>query len=266
MDSYVHGYSNKEARRLADQANTLAEILLSNIKFPKKSRILEPGCGIGAQTLHLAENNPETQFLSFDLSRKSISRAKVQQVRKNLSNVHLEVASIYDLPYADNSFDGTFACFLLEHLPDPVLALQNLRKVLKPGSPIIAVEGDHGSYFCHPRSQAANYVVQCLIAIQAHKCGNALIGRSLYPLLDSAGFKKICVVPKIVYVDSSKPDLVEGFTRKTFIAMAEGVKEDALALELIDKKTWDQGIRDLHRTTHKDGTFCYTFFQASAVK
>jgi hypothetical protein len=70
----------------------------------------------------------------------------------------------------------------------------------------------------------------------------------------------------MVYVDSSKPDLVEGFTKRTFIAMVEGVKEQALSLGLIDRKTWDKGIADLYRTTEKDGTFCYTFFKGKGMK
>jgi hypothetical protein len=55
-----------------------------------------------------------------------------------------------------------------------------------------------------------------------------MIGRELYPLLHDAGFKSIHVSPRMVYVDSSKPDLVEGFTKKTFTAMIEGVRESAL--------------------------------------
>ena len=52
-----------------------------------------------------------------------------------------------------------------------------------------------------------------------------MIGREIYPLLKNSGFKNIQVSPKIVYVDSSKPDLVEGFNKKTIIAMVEGVKD-----------------------------------------
>lgn len=48
--------------------------------------------------------------------------------------------------------------------------------------------------------------------------------------------------------------------------MVEGVKEEALALGLTDEKAWHQGIAALNRTTLRDGTFCYTFFQAIALK
>jgi hypothetical protein len=96
--------------------------------------------------------------------------------------------------------------------------------------------------------------------------GNALIGRQVYPLLKAAGFHSIKVTPRMVYVDSSKPDLVEGFTKNTFIAMVKGVKERAIKLNMIDEVTWEKGIKDLYRTTSRDGTFCYTFFKATALK
>jgi hypothetical protein len=59
---------------------------------------------------------------------------------------------------------------------------------------------------------------------------------------------------------------VDGFTRKTFIAMVEGAEEPALRLGLINKAAWDEGITDLKRTAENDGTFCYTFFKAVARK
>jgi ubiquinone/menaquinone biosynthesis C-methylase UbiE len=266
MGIYVHGYSTTEADRLADQANTLAELLHSGIKFSPGSRVLEAGCGIGAQTVHLAKNNPDVQFISFDSSQKSIDSARKKVADEGLRNVKLEVADIYNLHYSAGSFDYVFVCFLLEHLHDPLRALLGLKEVLKNGGGIVVIEGDHGSYYCHPKSPAADRVVQCLIDAQAHKKGNSLIGRQLYPLLVSAGYHEARVFPRMVYADASKPELVEGFTKKTFIAMIEGVKEEALSLGLSNEELWDQGISDLYRATREDGTFCYTFFQATGIK
>ena len=70
----------------------------------------------------------------------------------------------------------------------------------------------------------------------------------------------------MVYVDASRPQLVEGFTTRTFTAMVEAVGERAIAEGLIDERTWERGIRDLYRTAEPDGTFCYTFFKAMAHK
>ena len=65
----------------------------------------------------------------------------------------------------------------------------------------------------------------------------------------------------MVYVDASRPALVDGFTRKTFTAMIEGVRERALAAGLAEPERFDAGVRDLYRTSEPDGVFCYTFFK-----
>ena len=48
--------------------------------------------------------------------------------------------------------------------------------------------------------------------------------------------------------------------------MIEGIQEQAVARGLVDNETWEKGVRDLYRTTEKDGTFCYTFFKATGKK
>ena len=102
--------------------------------------------------------------------------------------------------------------------------------------------------------------------LQAGAGGDALIGRALYPLLNQAGFATVRVSPRMVYADSSKPDLVEGFTRQTFAAMIEGVREASITGGLMAEADFDKGISDLYRTAEVDGVFCYTFFKAVGVK
>ena len=93
-----------------------------------------------------------------------------------------------------------------------------------------------------------------------------MIGRRLYPLLVEAGVRDVRVSPRMVYVDASRPALVDGFIRKTFTAMVEGAGAEAIRRKMIDAKSWGEGIRDLDRTAEPDGTFCYTFFKAVGVK
>jgi ubiquinone/menaquinone biosynthesis C-methylase UbiE len=265
-DSYVHGYTEKESCRLADQANTLASLLHRDTIFPSGSKVLEAGCGTGAQTIILAQNNPDSQFISIDISKDSLKTAAERMRACNVTNVNFQQADLFKLPFESEFFDHIFVCFVLEHLEDPVAALVRLGRVLKKGGTITAIEGDHGSFYCYPESREALLAFECLIRIQAQLKGNSMIGRQLYPLLNKAGFAETVVSPKMIYVDSSKPDLVEGFSKKTFIAMVEGVRNQAISLNLIDEKTWDKGIRDLYRATEADGTFCYTFFKGVAVK
>jgi len=127
------------------------------------------------------------------------------------------------------------------------------------------IEGDHGSTFFYPGSEAAHRAVQCLVQLQARAGGDALIGRALYPLLNASGFGEVRVSPRMVYVDSSKPGLVEGFTKKTFTAMIEGIRTRALESGIMSEADFDKGIAGLYRTAEADGVFCYTFFKATAV-
>ena len=112
-----------------------------------------------------------------------------------------------------------------------------------------------------PSPAAADAAIQCQVSLQRAAGGNALVGRQVYPLLVRAGFSAVRVSPRMVYVDASRPALVDGFTRKTFTAMIEGVRQPALAAGLITAERFDAGIDDLQRTAAADGVFCYTFFK-----
>lgn len=266
MAEYVHGYSEREAFRLIDQAVTLTELLHNDTFYPAGSAVLEAGCGVGAQTIILAQNSPDARITSIDISPDSVRQAQASIRQAGITNVTFQTADIFDLPFERESFDHIIVCFVLEHLPNPTEALQCLRQVLKKGGTITVIEGDHGSCFFSPESAAAHRAIQCQVQIQASMGGDTLIGRRLYPLLKDAGFDDIRVSPRMVYVDDSKPTLVDGFTRKTFTAMVEGVREQALSSGLIDVETWEKGIGDLYKTAEGGGTFCYTFFKGIGVK
>jgi SAM-dependent methyltransferase len=264
--TYVHGYHRREHERLQDQAGTLVDLLHSDTAYPGKSSVLEVGCGVGAQTMTLASRSPEARFMSVDVSGDSIVEARRRASRAGITNVEFQQADIFALPFAAESFDHVFACFVLEHLSRPVEALAILNALLRPGGTITVIEGDHGSTSFHPDSPAARAAIQCLVTLQREAGGDALIGRRLYPLMVEAGFGGVHVSPRMVYVDASRPDLVDGFTQKTFTAMIEGIRDPAIAAGLTDADSFDAGVRDLHRTTGPDGVFCYTFFKGVGEK
>jgi SAM-dependent methyltransferase len=228
--------------------------------------VLEAGCGVGAQTVILARNSPGARITSLDISPASLEAARSSTRREGVRGVTFHRADIFNLPFETASFDHVFVCFVLEHLPQPLAALRRLKEVLKPGGTITVIEGDHASAFYYPESRFAQRAIDCLVEIQAASGGNALIGRQVYPLLKGAGFANIRVTPRQVYVDSSLPEWVEGFTRNTFTAMVAGAREQALRMGLIDAGNWERGIADLYAAAGEDGTFSYTFFKGVAVK
>ncbi|MFC1944088.1 class I SAM-dependent methyltransferase [Chloroflexota bacterium] len=264
--TYIHGYSIIEFQRLSDQADTLRDLFHHDSVFRPAGLVLEAGCGTGAQTVIIAPQNLQCNFVSIDIAEDSLVQAEENIKKRKIQNVRFQVADVFDLPFNNESFDHIFICFLLEHLQAPLDALVSLKRVLKKDGTLSVIEGDHGSAYYHPRSSAAQATIQCLIDIQASLGGNALIGRELYPLLATAGFEDVSVSPRVVYADSSQPELVDGFTRRTFIAMVEGVKEQAINSALITEAEWGKGIADLYRSAGSTGTFCYTFFKAVAKK
>jgi SAM-dependent methyltransferase len=260
--TYVHGYGSRERARLQDQADALAALLHADTGYAAGSRVLEAGCGIGAQTVSLARRSPGARIVALDLSRESVMAARGKVTTAGLTNVEFLQADLFALPFRPQAFDHAFVCFVLEHLSRPIDTLVALRDLVRPGGTVTVIEGDHGSAYFHPDSNAAREAIRCQVELQRAAGGNALIGRQLYPLLREAGLEAVRVSPRMVYVDSSRPELVEGFTRRTFTAMIEGVRDRAIQTGLATPERFDAGIRALYRTAEADGVFCYTFFKA----
>jgi ubiquinone/menaquinone biosynthesis C-methylase UbiE len=263
---YVHGYDRRANTRLQDQADALANLLHADTAYPQGSLVLEAGCGVGSQTVSLARGSPGARIVSIDIASDSVAAARAKVAAAGFANVRFQQADLFALPFARESFDHVFVCFVLEHVPRPLEALAALKDALKPGGTITVIEGDHGSAYFHPDSDAAHAAIRCQVELQRAAGGNANIGRELYPLLRQAGFNAVRVSPRMVYVDSSRPQLVEGFTRKTFAAMIEGVREPAVRAGMLSREAFDEGIRALYRTSEDDGVFCYTFFKAFGGK
>jgi len=264
-EPYVHGRSERESERLHDQASGLSVLLHEGTIYPPGSTVLEAGCGVGAQTIILARNSQHAHFISIDISPESLARAENLVQSEGLTNVSFRHADIGDLPFDADTFDHIFICFTLEHLRDPLAALHNLLKVVKPGGTITVIEGDHGTALFYPDTRAAHHVIDCLVTLQREAGGNALIGRELEHILHDVGCTDVTVSPRQVYASASIPGGPEA-VRSIFIAMVEGVRTQAIAGGLADTELWERGIRDLYRTTEEGGMFCYTFFKAMGRK
>ena len=263
---YVHGYSQREAQRLHNQAATVAEYLHYDSIWEDGAHILEVGCGVGAQTEIIAAQNPNCQFTSIDISGESIVRAKKRLQERGIENVQLEELDVYALPPRKTLYDHIFVCFLLEHVSNPGEVLEVLYRVLKPGGTITVIEGDHGSTFFHPDDPYARKLIRGQVSLQEQRGGDANIGRKLYPLLASAKFKSVQVSPRQIYVDRSRDALVQGFIEDTFTAMIAGMGTALITEGLVTKEELERGLAGLRRTEEADGVFSYTFFKGKGSK
>ena len=112
-EAYVHGYQRNENERLQDHAGTLVDLLHSDTSYPAGGLVLEAGCGVGAQTVTLARRSPDARFVSVDVSADSIAQATRAAEGAGLTNVQFRPADIFALPFAPESFDHVFVCFVL---------------------------------------------------------------------------------------------------------------------------------------------------------
>ncbi|MEL7128356.1 MAG: methyltransferase domain-containing protein [Pseudomonadota bacterium] len=260
MPGYVHGYDGAANDRLNDQAKALSDRIHGDVRFGEDELVLEVGCGVGSQTAMLAANNPKTRFVASDISEASLETAQTRLAASS-DRVRFQRADINALPFKDNMFDHAFICFVLEHLPDPSAALQEVARVTRPGGTLTVIEGDHGSVLIYPESEDARAAIACQVALQAKSGGNAMIGRSLYPLMVNSGLIDVSVAPRLIYADGGHPTLAEDFTCRTFTEMIAGVRQDALNANMIDDKQFDRGIAALRKAAGPKGTFSYTFFR-----
>ncbi len=261
---YVHGYQPQENNRLHEQAVSLSTHLHAKACYPIDSKILEMGCGVGAQSAILAKNNPQSHITAVDISQRSIDQAKRLIAERQINNVMFKQEDLLNLSFEAESFDHIFGTFVLEHLPQPVEALAALKQQLRPGGTITITEGDHGSTHFYPDSDSAHQAIQCQVELQKRAGGNANIGRELYPLLRQAGFNNIKVSPIVIYIDGNNPQQKNGFVDTIFTPMIDGVRDAAIAANIIDPATFDQGIKDLYRTSEPDGVFNLTFYTVTA--
>ena len=263
MGGYVHGYSEREAERLSDQAAILRPLLHHDTAFPAGSRVLEAGCGTGGQTVALLDASPGIRLTCLDIDEGQLALARAR-LGGRAAEVTFRRGDLLSEPFPAASFDHAFVCFVLEHLPRPEAALTALRRLVRPGGSIVVTEGDHGSCRFHPETPAALAVWEALVTGQRRLGGAPMIGRRLHGLLTGAGFADVRVSPRLVYADAGAPVLREGFVRRIIVPMVDGVRASALAGGF-DPAAWERGIADLLATdADGEGVFCYTFFKATA--
>ncbi len=99
-------------------------------------RVLEVGVGTGKNIPHYPVG---VEVTALDLSPRMLEHARKRVADENVS-VELIEGDVQELPFPDDSFDTVIATFVFCSVPDPVLGLKELRRVLAPGGQLLLLE------------------------------------------------------------------------------------------------------------------------------
>jgi ubiquinone/menaquinone biosynthesis C-methylase UbiE len=150
--TYLHGHHDSVLRshRWRTARNSAGYLLPL---LAPEAHVLDVGCGPGTITVGLAGSVPEGRVVGVDAAAGILADARAEAERRAQRNVSFEVGDVYQLGFADGTFDVVHAHQLLQHLADPVAALAEMRRVCRPGGLIAARDGDYGGFLWFPEDR-----------------------------------------------------------------------------------------------------------------
>jgi ubiquinone/menaquinone biosynthesis C-methylase UbiE len=185
------GLDAEVARLEAQAALTWREEsrLLRELGVPADATVLDVGCGPGAVLTRLRELVPAGALIGVepDAELAALARARVPEAE-------ILAGSVERLPLADGSVDVALARYLFQHLSDPVAAAREVRRVLRPGGLLAAIEVDGQLWgLAEPSFPEVAEIHAKIWLAQRGRGGDRMIGRRLPRILAEAGFENVAV-------------------------------------------------------------------------
>jgi ubiquinone/menaquinone biosynthesis C-methylase UbiE len=223
QEDYTHGYSDPVVRHFSRRtAERDADLLLPHLR--PGMRVLDFGCGVGSITVGLAAAVAPGEAVGIDIEPSMVAYARSLAQARGVGNARFEVASVYELPFPHEAFDAAFSRSVIEHLADPLAALREVRRVLRPGGVVAVDDGDYGGFVFAPADPLVKEAMDLYLRVLQQNGGNSWRGRALRGMLRTAGFSRVIASAGVTEVQGTLEetrgwgDLVAGlFLRPSFV-------------------------------------------------
>jgi ubiquinone/menaquinone biosynthesis C-methylase UbiE len=117
-----------------DQLEPAHSLMLGMAALRPGERVLDVACGTGLVSFHAAETVGRTgTVVGTDISGEMVETARRGAALRDLANARFERADAEALPFLDAGFDAAVCALGLMYVPDPVRALCEMRRLLRPG-------------------------------------------------------------------------------------------------------------------------------------
>lgn len=177
-----------QRRMVRRSAEKQAAFLLPHLR--PGIRLLDCGCGPGSITIGLARVVAPGAVVGVDIDPGEIEQARQLAAEQGIANVQFETGNVYELPFADASFDAAFSNALLDHLSDPVAALREMRRVLKADGVLGVRTADRDGYLLAPAEPLIDKFNEWGEKRKNAQGVRVRIGKNLRAMLRAAGFAR----------------------------------------------------------------------------
>jgi ubiquinone/menaquinone biosynthesis C-methylase UbiE len=189
-DTYSHGHHESVLRSHTWRtAANSAQYLLNELE--PGQRLLDVGCGPGTVTIDLAGYLSPGHVVGVDAAVGVVRQAEGRRSSTPVNNVTFAAGDTYALPFGDGTFDIAHAHQVLQHLSEPVAALGELRRILRPGGLLAVRDSDYGGFVWAPPEPLLDRWLDLYHELTAHNRAEADAGRYLFGWVQAAGFRDI---------------------------------------------------------------------------